>query len=154
MGSKNIFLQLDGIKGEAEDDKHKEWIGIQGFSTGMSNSTEFTHIAKAKPGSAYFQGFTMIMDMDASVVKILDACLAGTVIKKAVIDIVGNDGKSQLKYTLENVLIANIDLGSEGTNTSVSISVEFITVKVEIFAADGKAAGSVGWNRATNTIAK
>lgn len=154
MGAKNIFLQLDGIKGEAEDEKHKGWIAIQSFSTGASNSTEVTHVAKSKSGSAFFQGFNMTMDMDASVVKIMESCLTGTVIKKAIIDICGNDGKSQLTYTLDSVLISTLDLGSQGTSTSVSMGVEYVNVKVEIFAADGKAAGSVGFNRALNMIAK
>ena len=150
----NIFLQLDGIKGEAEDQNHKEWIELSSYSTGASNSTVFAHLGKAKHGSAYFQGFACEMGMDASLVKLMESCLNGTVIKKGVIDIAGNDKKSLLKYSLDNILVTNLDLSGEGRAAKVSFTLETVVVKLETFAADGKASGAVAFNRSLNTVVK
>lgn len=147
----NIFLQLDGIKGEAEEEVHKGWIEISQYSTGTNNTTNFAHLGKAKTGAAYFQGISCEMVRDSSVIKLMESCLKGTVIKKGVLDIVGNDKKSILKYSLENILVTNLDLTGKGTSNGVSFTLESVIIKVEVFAADGKAAGSITFNRSLNT---
>jgi type VI secretion system secreted protein Hcp len=34
----DAFLEIDGIKGESTDDKHKDWIEILSYSHGVSQS--------------------------------------------------------------------------------------------------------------------
>ena len=34
----DAFLKLDGIPGESQDDKHKEWIELHSFSMGIAQT--------------------------------------------------------------------------------------------------------------------
>ena len=38
FGASDYLLEIEGIKGESQDSKHKETIEISSFSWGMSNS--------------------------------------------------------------------------------------------------------------------
>ena len=31
----DVYLQIEGIKGESQDDKHKEWIEVRGIHWGV-----------------------------------------------------------------------------------------------------------------------
>ncbi len=38
MAQEDYFIKLDGIKGESQDDKHKDEIHVSSFSFGVSNA--------------------------------------------------------------------------------------------------------------------
>ena len=55
----DIFLTLDGIKGESIDDKHKEAIDVVSWSWGLSNEGTFHSGSGGGAGKANFQDISI-----------------------------------------------------------------------------------------------
>ena len=53
----DIFLKLDGIDGESQDDKHKDEIELSSFSFGSSNFVSRAIGGVGGSGKATFQDF-------------------------------------------------------------------------------------------------
>ena len=51
----DYLLEIEGVKGESQDDKHKETIEISSFSWGLSNAGSFQSGGGGGAGKANFQ---------------------------------------------------------------------------------------------------
>jgi len=72
----DMFLKLDGIKGESTDDKHKDEIEISSFSWGASSHSSIGSASTGGGvGKASFSDFTFTKKVDMSSPKL--ALLAG-----------------------------------------------------------------------------
>ncbi|MEW6369726.1 MAG: type VI secretion system tube protein Hcp [Pseudomonadota bacterium] len=160
----DVYLQIDGIKGESTDDKHKDWIeclsvhwGIVQPRNGSSSSAgghtaeraELTEIQVAK-----------LADLSSPI--LMQTCAAGKTIPKARLEFMRADGQGdRVKYfeiELENILIGHVAPGIEpGDILNERVGLKFSKVKWKYTQqkVSGGSGGSTagGWDCATNKIA-
>ncbi|MET3132847.1 type VI secretion system secreted protein Hcp [Oxalobacteraceae bacterium GrIS 1.11] len=160
----DVYLQIDGIKGESSDDKHKDWIECSSVQWGISQpksataSTGGGHTAERAELSDI--SFTKIADMSSPI--LMQTCAAGKTIPKAKLEFMRADGQGErIKYfeiEIENVLIGHIEPSLQpGDLLAEHVGLKFSKVKWKYTqqkiggGAGGNTAG--GWDLSANKIA-
>lgn len=159
----DVYLQIEGIKGESTDDKHKDWIECLSVAWDMHQprsataSTGGGHTAeRVEHGDFIIQ---KLADLSSPV--LMQTCSAGRTIPKAKIEFMRADGQgSRVKYfecVLQNVLIGSVSPSvHEGSILTEHISLKFSKVVWTYTQqkVSGGAGGSTigGWDLAANKI--
>jgi type VI secretion system secreted protein Hcp len=84
-----IFLKLGDIKGSSQDDKkHKDWMEVESFGYGVSNSVNSTEKAKGNPGgeACIHSDVSMNKVIDKTSTQLYAYCSTGKVFDKAEIE--------------------------------------------------------------------
>lgn len=159
----DVYLQIDGIKGESMDDKHKDWIECTAVSWGVTQprsataSTGGGHTAERCEHQEI--ALTKLADLASPI--LLQTCSAGKTIPKAKLEFMRADGQGErIKYfeiELENVLIGGISPSvSEGTIIQEQVGLKFSKIKWKYTQqkVTGGAGGNTsgGWDLAANKI--
>lgn len=113
----DAYLQIDGIKGESADDKHKDWIECLDVDFGVEQPR--SPVASTAGGHtsarAEFDEVLVTKLTDLATPVLLQTCAAGKTIPKAKFEFFRADGSGErVKYfeiTLENVLIGSVRPG-------------------------------------------
>lgn len=159
----DVYLQIDGIKGESGDDKHRDWIEV----TSAQWSVIQPKSATASTGGGHtaerceFKDIVVTKLADLATPILMQTCASGKTIPKARLEFMRADGQGErIKYfeiDLENVLISSITPGvSEGSFMTESVGLKFSKVKWRYIqqkiggGAGGNTAG--GWDLATNRV--
>jgi type VI secretion system secreted protein Hcp len=160
----DVYLQIDGIKGESADDKHKDWIECKSVNWGVTQpksataSTGGGHTAERCEHEEI--ALTKLADLASPV--LLQTCSSGKTIPKAKFEFMRADGQGErVKYfeiELENVLIGSINpTVSEGSFMSETVGLKFSKIKWKYTqqkiggGAGGNTSG--GWDLASNRVA-
>jgi type VI secretion system secreted protein Hcp len=159
----DAYLQIDGIKGESTDERHKDWIEIgkvrysiyqpraEVVSTGGGHTTGKADLLPIT--------FTKLADISSPV--LLQACATGKTISKVVFEFLRADGNGNpvpyFRIELENLLIASItpDSGDGGIITErVQLAFSKIQWKYVRQSIRGGTTGNStgGWNCSTNRV--
>lgn len=159
----DVYLQIDGIKGESTDDKHKDWIECKSVNW----SVEQPKSATASTGGGHTAErcehkdivITKLADLSSPI--LLQTCSAGKTIPKARFEFMRADGQGdRIKYfeiEIENVLIGAVTPGvQEGDILGEHVGLKFSKVKWKYTQqkVTGGAGGNTsgGWDLATNRI--
>ncbi|NYE62549.1 type VI secretion system secreted protein Hcp [Duganella sp. 1224] len=147
----DVYLQIDGIKGESSDDEHQGWIECTSVSWLMSQPKSAT----ASTGAGHTAERCELSDI--SLTKLVDLaspmlaqhCACGNVFRKANIEFLRADGDGQrVKYyeiEMENVLIAHLAPSiSPGDVLTEQVSLKFGKIKWRYTRQ--KISGGVGGN--------
>jgi type VI secretion system secreted protein Hcp len=160
----DVYLQIDGIKGESQDDKHQGWIECQSVRWGVfqpksaTASTAGGHTAER----AELKEISFLKAADLSSPLLLQHCAMGKTLPKAKFEFMRADGQGQpIKYfeiELENVLIGGVEPSIEpGTILDEHVSLKFSKVKWKYTQQKigGGVGGSTigGWDLAANKVA-
>lgn len=159
----DAYLQLEGIKGESQDEQHKGWIECLDVDFGIDQprsataSTSGGHTAER----AEFDDVLISKLTDLSTPILLQHCAMGKTIRKAKVEFFRADGDgSRVKYfemELENVLIGSIKPGIQpGIGMREHLCLKFAKVKWTYTQqkVSGGAGGSTvgGWDLASNRV--
>jgi len=159
----DVYLYIDGIKGESADSAHQGWIEVTAAQWGVKQpksataSTAGGHTAERSE----HRNLTISKLADLSSPLLLQTCSAGRTISKAKLECMRADGQGErVKYyevELENVLIGNMDqVVHEGDILHDSIGLKFSKVhwKYTQQKIGGGAGGNTsgGWDLAANRI--
>ena len=114
----DMFLKLDGIKGESTDDKHKDEIEIISFSWGAhSNSSIGSASTGGGAGKAVFSDFTFSKRVDMSSPKLALVAATGGHIANATISIRKAGGAAgQIDYqvyTLDVIYVTGLQVSGD-----------------------------------------
>ncbi|MBJ7309993.1 Hcp family type VI secretion system effector [Rugamonas sp. CCM 8940] len=159
----DVYLQIDGIKGESTDFGHSGWIEVTSAHWGVRQPKSAT----ASTGGGHtaerceHQCLSITKLADLSSPLLLQTCSAGKTIPKARIEFMRADGQGErVKYyevELENVLIGSINQAvHEGDILHDSIGLKFSKVKWKYSqqkisgGAGGNTAG--GWDLSANRV--
>lgn len=161
----DVYLQIDGIKGESQDDKHKDWIEVTGIHWGVyqprsaTASTSGGHTAER----AELQDISFSKLADIASPLLAQLCAMGKTLPKAKLEFFRADGDgTRIKYfemSLENVLIGMVKphLGGDENFLSEIVNLKYskITWKYTQQKIGGGAGGSTvgGWDLAANKVA-
>lgn len=160
----DVYLQIDGIKGESTDDTHKDWIECQSVDWSLRQPKSAT----ASTGGGHTAERVELSDIsfhktaDLASPILAQHCAMGKTIPKAKFEFMRADGDgARIKYyeiELENVLISYLAPSVMPGNTmSEAVSLKFSKVKWRYTrqrvsgGASGNTAG--GWDLATNRMA-
>ena len=160
----DVYLQIDGIKGESMDDKHKDWIECKTVSFGVTqpksatSSTGGGHTAERCEHSEI--ALTKLADLATPI--LLQTCSSGKTIPKAKFEFMRADGQGErIKYfeiELENVLIGDVSPSvGEGDILHEHLGLKFSKVKWKYTqqkiggGSGGNTAG--GWDLSANKVA-
>ena len=160
----DVYLQIDGIKGESADDKHKDWIEVSHVKWGVQQPRAATLSTAGghTTGRAELQNIAFLKLADISSPILLQTCAAGKTIPKAVFDFMRADGDgkpiSYFKIELENVMIAGVspDSGDGGTlSEHVHLAYSKIKWSYTKQSIRGGAQGNTsgGWDLSANKAA-
>jgi type VI secretion system secreted protein Hcp len=131
----DMFLELDGVKGESVDKTHKGKIDILAWAWGIANSGTFHHGSGGGAGKATFNDITITKFVDAASPNIMLFCANGKHFAKGKI-IVRKAGENPLEYLtieFEKVLVTSYQTGggSGSERITENVGLNFAKVKIE-----------------------
>jgi type VI secretion system secreted protein Hcp len=159
----DVYLQIDGIKGESRDDKHKDWIELDSIGWGVAQPVSDTLSTSGghTTGRSEFRPISCARTVDLASPLLMQLCAQGKTIPKARIQFVRADGSNTVCYyeiELENVLVANVGKTFPGAGLlHESFELRYTQIKEKYTqqkiggGTNGSTAG--GWNLATNKAA-
>jgi type VI secretion system secreted protein Hcp len=160
----DVYLHIDGIKGESADDRHKDWIECKSVSWAVeqprsaTSSTGGGHTAERCEHRDVV--ITKLADLASPI--LLQTCAAGRTIPKAKLEFMRADAQGErVKYfeiELDNVLIGAVSPSvSEGDILTEEVGFKFSKVRWKYTQQriSGGMGGNTsgGWDLAANRIA-
>jgi len=154
----DMFLKLDGIKGESKDHKHKDTIHIESFSWGLSQSGNFGTGGGGGAGKVNVHDISITKYFDKSSPDLMLHCANGKHIANGLITVrkAGEHPVEYLKIKLQDILISGVQhSGHEGGDLlSESLTLNFAKFHVEYEEQDekgkSKPGGQMGWDVKAN----
>jgi type VI secretion system secreted protein Hcp len=139
----DYLLEIDGIKGESQDEKHKETIEVDSFSWGASNSGSFSSGTGGGTGKVSFQDIHFVTSVNKSSPLVAKATATGQHIKKATLYVRKAGGKQEefYKIVLEDVLVSSYQSGGHSGGNQVptdQFSLNFAKIDFEYSPQDEK----------------
>jgi len=160
MAKGDMFLKLDGIKGESMDDKHKDEIEISSLSWGASQSGSGGSMGGSGVGKVNLADIHITKTVDKASTSLFQKCCQGTHITKGTITIRRSGEKPQDYETIDltEVFISSWSQsaadGSGLPTESVSLNFSKIEFDYKAQKADGTLDASTkkGWDVKVNKI--
>jgi type VI secretion system secreted protein Hcp len=153
----DMFLKLDGIKGESGDHKHKGEIHIESFSWGLSQTGAHGSGGGGGAGKVSVHDISITKFVESSSAALMLSCAAGKHIPNGLITVrkAGDKPLEYLKIKLVDILISGVQLaghGSEQITENVTLNFAKFHVEYQEQKADGsgQAAGEMGWDVKAN----
>jgi type VI secretion system secreted protein Hcp len=149
----DVYLQIDGIKGESQDSTHQGWIELVQAQWGVTQPVNSTGSSTGgrTTGRSEYRTLSLAKLADLASPVLMQHCTNGKTIPKAKLEMMRADGDGKrVKYyeiELENVLIANMEqMVAEGTIVRDHIDLHFTKVKWRY--SQQKIGGGTGGNTA------
>jgi len=157
----DMFLELEGVKGETIDKayKSKNAMDILAWSWGVSNTGSFHQGSGGGAGKASFQDISITKFIDLASPNLMLSCANGKHLAKGTITVrkAGENPLEYLKITMEKILVSAYTTGGSGGEDRLTenVSLNFAKVKVE-YNQQGEKGGKGGssdftWNISENT---
>jgi len=112
----DMFLELEGIKGEAQDGTHKGKIDVLAWSWGLTQSGT-THMGSGSgSGKVSVQDLSVTKYIDKSSPALIQHCATGKHIAKGKL-IVRKAGEKPLEYiviALDDIIVTHVTMGGSG----------------------------------------
>ena len=117
MAQEDFFLKIEGVKGESQDDKHKDEIHLHSFSFGVTNTGTGGSNLGSGGGRSNVQDLHFTKTIDASSPNLFIACATGKHFPKATLTVrrAGEKPQEYLVYEMTEVYVSSITTsGHEG----------------------------------------
>jgi type VI secretion system secreted protein Hcp len=156
----DMFLKIEGVKGESEDDKYKGEIDVLAWSWGASNSGSMHVGGGGGSGKVNVQDMSITKYIDKASPVLFQKICSGKHFPKAEL-FVRKAGDKPMEYVvilMEEVIISSLSTGGSGGEDRLTenISLNFAKMKFAYKAqkADGSpdAENKVGWSVRNNAI--
>ena len=129
----DTFAKIGDIKGESQDDKHKEEIELLSWSWGVNQTGTMGSGSGAGAGKANFSDFSFNHYVDKASPNLMKACATGEHIKDAVIT-QRKAGKGQQEYLIikmNDILVTSVQPSGSSEHPMESVSITFAHVDLE-----------------------
>lgn len=159
MAAVDYFLKIDGIEGEAQDQKHKNEIQLESWSWGATQTGTSPSGGGIGAGKVQMHDFNFVMKTNKASPKLMLACASGDHIANAVLTCrkAGKEQQEFLKYTFSQLLVSSFQTGGQNSSDVIpldQVSFNFAKIEQEYKEqkADGSLGGSVhtGWDQKQN----
>jgi len=129
----DIFAKIGDIKGESQDDKHKDEIEVLSWSWGMTHAAKLTTGSGGGAGKASFHDLSFTHKVDKASPVLMKGCATGQHLKEATITR-RKAGKGQQEFLVikmsDVIITAVTDADSEESNLE-TVSLAFAKVDLE-----------------------
>ena len=159
----DIYMQIDGIKGESTDSEHKDWIEILSFSHSIIQPASATanSAGGGTTGRCQHQDYSITKYVDLASPKLYELASSGKHIKDVTIEMLRSSGDKRVKYMvvkMEQVVISQVAPAGGGDFPTESVSFNYGTIKwtyTQQKRADGSQGGNTsgGWSLVENKTA-
>jgi len=147
VAASDMFLKIDGVRGESTDEKHKGEIDVLSWSWGESNGAAQTR--RGAVPSACIQDLSLMKNTDSSTPTLIVNGVVGQIAPTAVLVVRKSGGDSPLEYlrlTMRNVSVSSFQTGgSVGAgdllNESVTLHFESMQGEYQQQGPDGRPLG-------------
>ncbi|MFM9996886.1 MAG: Hcp family type VI secretion system effector [Phycisphaerales bacterium] len=158
----DAFMNIDGIKGDSQDSKHKGWIEIDSFTHGVKQATGGSTSAHGGPtgGRADHSDFTITKLLDSASPVLEKYCCDAKPIAKIEFVCCRATGDKQVFYkvTLTDCIVSGVAATGKGEGEDLipmeEINFRFATINWEYTPTDekGKAGAAIkaGWSTREN----
>ncbi|MBV5275297.1 MAG: type VI secretion system tube protein Hcp [Lamprocystis purpurea] len=155
----DMFLKLEGVKGESQDSKHSEEIDVLAWSWGMSQSGSMHVGGGGGAGKVSIQDLSITKYIDKSSPVLMMYCSSGKQFKEGLLTVRKAGGDSPVEYLLikmTEVIVTSYSTGGSGGQDLLTenISLNFAEVDVDYTPQkqDGTAEAAIkyGWDIAKN----
>jgi type VI secretion system secreted protein Hcp len=149
----DMFLQVDGVKGESADANHNGFSDVKGMSWGASQAVSISG-GGGGAGKVSFSDLTVMTVMDSATPAILKMCASGKHISTVKVSIC-KAGGTQIEYAtvvLKDVLVTSAQFAGASDGESLAVNYSFQAAKVEhhywVQGKDGSkgAESQMGWD--------
>jgi type VI secretion system secreted protein Hcp len=135
-----IYLQLDGIPGDATHETHKGWMDIESIHWNVSRNmnTAAGSTANREASEPTVSEVVLTKVSDSSSTKLFAEACSGRTGKLTTIHLVttGNPGDTYIEYKLTNTLVANYSVDSNGDRPVETIRLNFTKMEVKYIPYD------------------
>jgi type VI secretion system secreted protein Hcp len=153
MASESMWLKMDGCKGEAADDKHKEEIIVVGWNWGMTHPVAFRGGGRSG-GETTVQELTVSKFVDKASPNLMKYCLNAKSLGEVVLTARkrGENPIDYLKIKMKDAIVSSVSAtgtdGGELPMESVALAFEKVEVEYMKQKPDGTPDGAVTlkWN--------
>jgi type VI secretion system secreted protein Hcp len=160
----DVYLYIDGIKGESADDRHKDWIECKSVNFGVEQPKSATASTGGGHTAERCEHRDIVISKLADLASpiLLQTCSAGRTIPKAKFEFMRADAQGErVKYfeiEIENVLIGAVAPAvEEGDILTEEVGFKFSKVRWKYTQqkVSGGAGGNTsgGWDLSANRIA-
>jgi type VI secretion system secreted protein Hcp len=156
----DMFIKIDDVKGESQDDKHKDEIDVLAWSWGMSQSGTFHTGGGGGSGKVSINDLSFTKYIDKSSPNLMQYCSGGKQYKEAKLTIRKAGGKTPLEYliiTMKDVIVTSVSTGGSGGEDRLTenVTLNFGALKLDYQQQkpDGSKEGGpvkYGWDIAKN----
>jgi type VI secretion system secreted protein Hcp len=129
----DYFLELDGIKGESQDEKFKDKIQILSWSWGASNVSSVSGTGGSGAGKVDLSDFSIMANFDKSTPAFFKNITKGTHIKTGTMSAVkaGSEGKPYLKVDFKELFISGLQMSASSEIPTVSVNFSYNEIKID-----------------------
>ena len=153
----DMFLKLDGIKGESKDHKHAGEIHIESFSWGLSQTGAHATGGGGGAGKVSVHDISITKFVDKSSCALMLACCNGKHIPSGLITVrkAGEKPLEYLKIKLTDILISGYQTAGHGSDLlTENFTINFAKVQIDYQEqkpdGSGSPAGAFGWDVKAN----
>ena len=137
----DVFLKINGIKGESKDSKHEGDIDVLSWSWGISNASDMSKGGGGGAGKANFTDLNFIHSLDKASPVLMKACAMGDHFDEATL-VARKAGKGQQDYLMikmKEVFITNIQPSGSTEHPTENVGMTFghVTLDYKPQKADG-----------------
>jgi type VI secretion system secreted protein Hcp len=142
----DMFLKLDGIKGESQDHKHKDEIHVLSWSWGVSQSATGHVGSGSGSGKANFHDISFSKYIDSASHNLLKHTATGKHIKAALLTVrkAGEKPLEFVKLAMTNCLVSSINTGGHGADDQLMENITLNFSEFEFSYTPQKPDGSGG----------
>lgn len=120
VSANDMFLKIDGIKGESRDDKHKDWIDVLSWSWGTAGVT-----GRLKRGDApmCIKDLSFTKFVDSSTPGLIMNGVTGQSAKTATLTVrkAGGTQQEYLILKMEDVLVSSYQTGAHASDSQAQL---------------------------------
>ena len=153
----DMFLDIEGVKGESKDEKFKDKIDIDAFSLDCTNIGSMGRGGGGGTGKADFQDVSVTKQIDGSSHELLKSVATGKHFPKATISCRKAGGDNQHVYlviTMEDVFCSSFNTSGSGELPMEQFSLNYAKIKYEYKEQTKQGSGSgqkiAGYDRELN----
>jgi type VI secretion system secreted protein Hcp len=143
----DMFLKIDGIKGESIDHAHADEMQIESWSWGESNSGSATTGGGGGSGKVSMQDFHFVISYGVHSPLLFKACATGQHIAEGTLTCrkAGGDQMEYLKWKFTDLIVSSYQTGASTHGGELPTDqCSFNFAKIEINYKEQKADGSLG----------
>jgi len=153
----DMFLKLDGVKGESKDHKHKDEIHIESFSWGMNQTGAHAAGGGGGAGKVSVHDISITKFVDKSSTTLMLFCANGKHIKDGLITVrkAGEKPLEYMKIKLQDILISGVQHAGHGSdllteNVTLNFSKFYVEYLEQKEDGSGQPGGEMGWDVKAN----